>query len=117
MKKLYSIALLALFIFSTGNLLGSESSSLSVDPSVIKNIAAESEVEGFNVSWSLDYAFYEQLKNEGYTISLEYNTKIGAKRFKNGYQEAAWQEIHGIPIDQTNYEINALVVTKVTYIK
>jgi phosphate:Na+ symporter len=108
MKKFYSFALVFLFVFTIGNALSSESSTLSVDPSVIKNIAAESEVEGFNLSWTIDYDYYEQLKNEGYSISIEYNTKIGAKRFSSGYKESAWQQIHGIDINKTNYEINAL---------
>lgn len=108
MKRLYSIVTLAVFTLTTLFSAASESTKLSVDPSVIKNIAAESEVEGFNVSWSIDYDYIQQLKDEGYTISIEYNTKIGAKRFKKGYESAAWQQIHGIDINETKYEINAL---------
>lgn len=108
MKRFYSLVLLTIFALVSMNVWSSESSNLSVDPSVIQNISAEPEVEGFNVSWSIDYDYIEQLKNEGYTISVEYNTKIGAKRFSKGYETAAWQVIEGIDLHETTYEINAL---------
>lgn len=108
MKSLYSIAILTVIALSSINLWGAEPSQLSVDPSVIKNVTAKSEVEGFNVSWSIDYDYIQQLKDEGYTISLKYNTKIGAKRFSKGYETAAWQQIDGIDLNETTYEINAL---------
>jgi phosphate:Na+ symporter len=90
------------------NALGSENSTLSVDPSVLKNISADSKLEGFEVSWSIDYDYYQQLKEEGYTISIEYNTKIGAKRYKSGFEDTPWQEIHGIDLHETNYGVNGL---------
>tara|TARA_B100000508_G_C11465858_1_gene282486 strand:+ start:30816 stop:32855 length:2040 start_codon:yes stop_codon:yes gene_type:complete len=84
---------------------GEESDS---SQTVIRNVNASSKVEGFTVSWSIDYEEYEKLKNEGYSISLKYNTKIGAKRHDKGYEGTDWQVIDGIDISETSYTINAL---------
>ena len=108
MKKFYSIVFVAISFLCSINVWGSENPNLSVDPSVIKNISAEAKPEAFKISWSLDYEYFQQLKEEGYTISIEYNTKIGANRYKDGYQDAAWQEIHGIDIHETTYNVTAL---------
>ncbi len=86
-------------------MFGEESDS---SQTVIRNVNASSKVEGFTVSWSIDYEEYEKLKNEGYSISLKYNTKIGAKRHDKGYEGTDWQVIDGIDISETSYTINAL---------
>lgn len=108
MKKLLSVALALAFTCSLSGLFGQNSGSTQLDIAVIKNISATSKVEGFKVSWTLDYDRYQQLKDEGYNISIKYNTKIGAKRHKNGYAGTDWQVIDGIDLKETSYTVNAL---------
>src|SRR5690554_5077321 len=56
----------------------------------VENITSKSAIEGFTASWNLDYELFEELKEEGFTISIQYNTKIGAKRHEKGYDNSDW---------------------------
>lgn len=89
------------------NVASSELAS-RIDASSIENISSSSFIEGFTTSWNLDYENFQQLKEEGYTISIKYNTKIGAKRFEKGYSNSEWTVIEGIDLHTTSYSIDSL---------
>jgi phosphate:Na+ symporter len=75
---------------------------------LIENISSKSKIEGFTASWNLDYEIFQELKKEGYSISIKYNTKIGAKRNENGYENSDWTVVKGIDLHETSYGINNL---------
>ncbi len=74
----------------------------------IKNITSQPEENGFKVSWAIDYEEYQTLKDNGYSVAIEYNTKIDAKRHEKGYSNADWSVIQNINLDQTKYTIQHL---------
>lgn len=113
MKKIqipsFILLLVAVFLFNLNangqkdsvhvtNELGKDSAT-----SQIKNITSESKKDGFKVSWALDYNKYQKLKEEGYTIAIKYNTKIGVKRHEKGFDNSDWSVIKDINLDKTSY--------------
>lgn len=115
-KLVLSLALL-LVSFFTFNANGQNENNLEVAPkelmndinsNSIENISSSSKIEGFSVSWNLDYEAFQELKAEGYTVSIQYNTKIGAKRFEKGYSNSDWVVIDGIDLHATTYSIDSL---------
>lgn len=79
-----------------------------LDAGFIENISSKAIIEGFTASWNLDYELFQQLKENGYTLSIKYNTKIGAKRHEKGYENSDWTTIKGIDLHETSYTINNL---------
>ncbi|RFC53525.1 Na/Pi cotransporter family protein [Brumimicrobium aurantiacum] len=80
----------------------------TISSKTIENVSSSSAVEGFKVSWNLDYEVFQKLKSEGYKVLIKYNTKIGAKRHEKGYANSDWTELKGIDIHETKYSINNL---------
>lgn len=74
----------------------------------VENITSKSAIEGFTASWNLDYELFEELKEEGFTISIQYNTKIGAKRHEKGYDNSDWTVVEGIDLHKTSYTFTDL---------
>lgn len=114
MRRLFSLSLVLAFLLPTVMTFGQQANP-ALDSTVLKNVNAKSKVEGFSISWGIDYDQYEQLKAEGYSISVKYNTKIGADRHKKGYAGTDWQHIKDIPLSKTSYEVNA-VAGEETYV-
>jgi len=83
-----------------------ESDSIVINKEVFKNLKAHAEPEGLKITWSLDYEAYNQLVNKN--IVLKYNTKIGAKRNKKGYEGSDWKFTKPIDINETSFEIKYL---------
>lgn len=108
MSRLLLITLAFAILFLPIKKSVAQEAMLNDDVSIIKNINSTPKVEGFTIGWTIDYDHYEQLKAEGYSIVISYNTKIGADRFKEGYKGSEWQEIKDIPLNQTSYEVNAV---------
>src|SRR5690554_2514614 len=54
--------------------------------------------------WSSDVC-----SSDLYTLSIKYNTKIGAKRHEKGYENSEWTVIEGIDLHETSYTLTDLV--------
>ncbi|MGM0479951.1 MAG: Na/Pi cotransporter family protein, partial [Bacteroidota bacterium] len=108
MNKTLALVLPLLLTFTTLFAGSNDTEQRSITSKTIKNVAATPKTEGFTIVWGVDYQDYNQLKAENYSISIKYNTKIGAKRFKDGYKNANWNVIDNIPLDSTSYTISAL---------
>ncbi|WP_242494584.1 Na/Pi cotransporter family protein [Brumimicrobium glaciale] len=80
----------------------------NINSGSIENISSTSQIEGFTTSWNLDYEVFQDLKEQGYTVSIQYNTKIGAKRYEKGYSNSDWIVINGIDLHTTSYSIDSL---------
>ncbi len=115
MNKTLALVLPLLLTFNLLFAGSNDTNQSTLTSKTIKNVAATPKAEGFTVVWGLDYKAYSQLKNENYSISIKYNTKIGAKRFKDGYKDVSWNVINNIPLDSTSYTISALAEEK-TYV-
>jgi len=97
-------------LFSTFQVQASQDSTstdLKLSSDNIDNVLLKGFEEGLDVSWSLDYNVVPQLKKEGYTLSLEYITALGADQEKEGY-DVKWTIINNIPLDSTKYTIEDL---------
>jgi phosphate:Na+ symporter len=75
---------------------------------VIKNVAAAAKENQADISWTLDYDYVPYLIENGYTISIKYNTDIRAKREKSGYENSEWTTVKNIDIKSTTYSIENL---------
>src|SRR5699024_10859672 len=63
---------------------------------------------GFDLSWNIKYDQIERLQREGFTLSIAYDTKLNAKRFKKGYTNTGWETIKGIDLKETAYSVKEL---------
>ncbi|PKR79702.1 Na/Pi cotransporter [Brumimicrobium salinarum] len=114
MKKNFFLLLAVLLsaFFANNTLAQSQQQTIpaqeesSVDS--IQNLNSKTKVEGFSVSWNLNYGIFQELKEKGYSISIRYNTKIGANRHSKGYENSDWTEVHNIDLNSTTYTITDL---------
>ena len=88
----------------TENVISSDSTGINEE--IFKNLKAHAKPEGLKITWSLDYEAYNQLSDK--QIVIKYNTKIGAKRNKNGYKDSEWKFTKPIDIKETSFEIKDL---------
>jgi phosphate:Na+ symporter len=115
-KLFLSFAFLILLFFTfnlnaqSDNTIDADSQELitNINSGSIENISSKSEMEGFSTSWNLNYEAFQDLKEQGYTVSIKYNTKIGAKRFEKGYSNTDWTVIDSIDLHETSYSFDNL---------
>ena len=55
-----------------------------LDESIFVNLKAHAKPDGFKVTWSLEYASLKNISDKN--LVIKYNTKIGAKRNKKGFE-------------------------------
>ena len=92
MKKFTLLLLLvSLFNFGFSNQDSIQGTATTVQVETVKltnnilhNIFAKEKEAAADISWLIDYSAMPQLQAEGYTITIKYNTDIGAKRNKKG---------------------------------
>ena len=77
--------------------------SISIDETSFNNIIAKAKEEGFNLSWGINYDVYDALSNKN--LIIKYNTKIGSKRNKKGFEGNEWKYSEPFSISKTNFEI------------
>lgn len=75
---------------------------------ILHNIFAKEKEGSADISWLIDYSAIPQLEAEGYTVTVKYNTDIGAKRHKSGYKNSEWTEIKDLPLSSTHYKLKNL---------
>ena len=63
--------------------------SIEISKDVFKNLKASANAEALKLTWSLDYKSFDQLKDKN--LVIKYNTKIGAKRNKKGFEGSDWK--------------------------
>jgi phosphate:Na+ symporter len=80
--------------------------SISIDETSFNNIIAKAKEEGFNLSWGINYDVYDALSNKN--LIIKYNTKIGSKRNKKGFEGNEWKYSEPFSISKTNFEIKNL---------
>jgi phosphate:Na+ symporter len=78
-----------------------------ISSDIILNPNIKGIEKGIDISWSLDYDYVEYLKNNGYTISLMYNTAVKAKGHGNESLDS-WSVINKLDINTTKYELKNL---------
>ena len=80
--------------------------SISIDETSFNNIIAKAKEEGFNLSWGINYDVYDALSNKN--LIIKYNTKIGSKRNKKGFEGNEWKYSEPFSISKTNFEVKDL---------
>jgi phosphate:Na+ symporter len=79
---------------------------ITLDQSTFKNLSASSKSEGFKLTWSIDYKSYDQISDKKFII--KYNTKIGSKRNKKGFEGSDWKYTEAFNTNETNFEVRDL---------
>ncbi len=117
-----NLTLLFSFLFTLGfSLIGQSTDSTYIAPAIeesleefvptadiLHNIFAKEKEGSADISWLVDYDAIPKLEKAGYTITIKYNTKIGAKRDKAGYKNSEWTKIHDIPLASTHFKLKNL---------
>ena len=80
-------------------------------PEISSDIILNPNIQGIekviDLSWSLDYYYVKYLKDNGYTISIKYNTSIKAKE-KSAEAINSWSKIEKLDVGTTSYELKNL---------
>lgn len=80
--------------------------SISIDETSFNNITAKAKEEGFNLSWGINYDVYDAFLDKN--LIIKYNTKIGSKRNKKGFEGNEWKYSEPFSVSKTNFEIKDL---------
>ncbi len=111
-------------LLSTALFANQGSTSNSIEPAsfeytsdMIQNVHVKSGEESAKVTWSISHEAYEHLKEQGTQLIISYNTKIGKKRAKAGYEAGKWMFTEPIPIDQNSYQFENLDGYETYYFK
>ncbi|HLR36981.1 MAG TPA: Na/Pi symporter, partial [Chitinophagaceae bacterium] len=97
------VAWISIFTFSIH-----ASAKIQAPTDFIQNVTTTSGEESFSVSWNINYEAFKTLEEDGYTVSIKYNTEIGAKRAESGYETSSWKEVRDIDLHQTSYQLENL---------
>ena len=79
---------------------------INIDENSFNNLTAKSIEEGFKLSWGINYDDYDAFK--GKNLIIKYNTKIGSKRNKKGFEGSEWKYSETFSASKTNFEITDL---------
>ena len=74
-----------------------------IDETSFNNIIAKPKEEGFNLSWGINYEVYDAFV--GKNLIIKYNTKIGSKRNKKGFEGSEWKYTEPFNVSKTNFDI------------
>ena len=77
--------------------------TINIDENSFNNLTAKSIEEGFRLSWGINYDDYDAFK--GKNLIIKYNTKIGSKRNKKGFEGSEWKYSETFSASKTNFEI------------
>lgn len=106
-----SVILFSTNIWSQNSLIDTNNNFSSnefvvIDEASFNNIIAKPKEEGFNLSWGINYEVYDAFV--GKNLIIKYNTKIGSKRNKKGFEGNEWKYSEPFSISKTNFEIKDL---------
>lgn len=123
LQKMKNLVFLISFVFSLGFSLTAQSNDSlaeaiienttiqqNYEPSteVIHNVFTKEKEGSADISWLIEYEAMNQLKAFGYSVVIKWNTEIGAKRHKSGYENSDWTSIHSIPLSSTHFMLDGL---------
>ena len=117
---LFCLSFLAstLFVFAQTDVVSADSDTIlstvasaevspDIDEAVFVNLKSHAKPDGLKLTWSLDYASLSNLSNKN--LVVKYNTKIGAKRNKKGYEGSDWKYSEPFDINKTSHEVKNLI--------
>ena len=84
-----------------------KSSEITLDESTFLNLTATPKSEGFKLTWSIDYNSFDQILDKKFII--KYNTKIGSKRNKKGFEGSDWKYTGTFNTSSTSYEVKDII--------
>ena len=87
-------------------LASSDSTMMELNEDVFQNVKAHSKEEGLKLTWSIKYDILDEIADK--KLVIKYNTKIGAKRNKKGYEGSEWKYTKPFDIIETSFEIKDL---------
>ena len=105
----FLVMLISLLALTPAMAENDSTSVKEISADLIHNITSKGGEGSLTVSWTLDYVAYEQLENEGYNVAISYNTDIGAKRHKSGFENSEWTTIENLPLTTVNHKIEDLI--------
>ena len=106
-----SVILFSTNIWSQNSLIDTNNNFSSnefvvIDEASFNNIIAKPKEEGFNLSWGINYEVYDAFV--GKNLIIKYNTKIGSKRNKKGFEGSEWKYTEPFNVSKTNFDIKDL---------
>lgn len=84
-----------------------KSLEITLDESTFLNLTATPKSEGFKLTWSIDYNSFDQILDKKFII--KYNTKIGSKRNKKGFEGSDWKYTGTFNTSSTSYEVKDII--------
>ena len=83
-------------------------SAFELTSDIFINVAAKGGEESAKVTWALDHEAFAHLKERDVKLIITYNTKIGKKRSKKGFEGGDWMYTELIDINETSYKLEGL---------
>ena len=85
----------------------SDASMPELTEDVFVNVKSHSKENGLKLTWSIKYDVLDEIADKA--LVIKYNTKIGAKRNKKGYEGSDWKYTKPFDISETSFEIKNLI--------
>ena len=80
---------------------------ITLDESSFLNLSASPKSEGFKLTWSIDYNSFDHISDKKFII--KYNTKIGSKRNKKGFEGSDWKYTETFKTNAASYEVKDII--------
>ena len=94
--------------FATTDSTTTENLAFEYTSDMIQNVHVKAGEESAKLTWSISHEAYEHLLEQGAEVIITYNTKIGKKRSKAGYEGGEWMFTEPLSIDQNSYKFENL---------
>ncbi|MDG1841214.1 MAG: Na/Pi cotransporter family protein [Crocinitomicaceae bacterium] len=91
---------------NNNNPIAEKKAKKKIDKDIFNNLKSHSKPEALKLTWSLDYDLLDEVKDK--KIIIKYNTKIGSKRAKKGFEGSEWKYTKMIDLKETSFEIKNL---------
>ncbi len=94
-------------VSNEANLEAEKPLEITLDESSFLNLSASPKSEGFKLTWSIDYNSFDHISDKKFII--KYNTKIGSKRNKKGFEGSDWKYTETFKTNATSYEVKDII--------